>query len=508
MPINRPAVQHQAVAASSRLQVALYTEDARALTDEAAWLHHLVGGLPEVRFRIALLSALPASAAPLPSNASLQLDAPAPSGPARQRPETGGALTALIRAVGVSDAHAFTASLRALNVIAEDGPLLPELLGGSAARQILAAWQLAAQPTAEQPRPRLPAPSVADALALGQWLWTALAPLDRAVPEAQLGHAVGNGAAGLAALCGFWRRGTPFLISEGEVALRQRYLFLRAHPAPLGLKTMQLRFERLLCRAVYRQAEVVVAGSQRVRRWQAHLGAPPGRMVVMDSGLQVAPPAEPAPPVAEAVVVWCGDLRPEHDLETLLRAFDLVRRRRPDARLRLVGQTVVDPGYLARCQALLSSLRLGGVVSLELPDGSQARPCAEAYRAGQVVVVRGPGEEVPAGLLTAMSIGKAIIAARGGGAAQVLGEAGVLSAPHDLLSLSNHLLRLLGDAALRRRLAQAAALQAEQFGRQPWAATYRRLYEQLRRGQESGPAVSRGGTDTFELADTEMGAGL
>ena len=43
---------------------------------------------------------------------------------------------------------------------------------------------------------------------------------------------------------------------------------------------MRLRFERRLARAVYRQASALVAGSERVRRWQVHLGAPPAQIVV------------------------------------------------------------------------------------------------------------------------------------------------------------------------------------------------------------------------------------
>ncbi len=521
MPLSRaPQVAEQVIHASRRPHVALYLSGASALAGDAGWLLELVGGLPEVRFRVQLPGAedggaddrnadgpsadhaLPAElVARFPSNLSVQAGRsalPQAAGlSAGQRATAEDALASLVTALCLPDASGFELSLEALSSLSEAGPLAPTLLSGSAARRVLKAWQDVAQPHI---RSRLPAPSVADALAFAQWLSGALRPLQQPLPEANMGHAVGSLEPGLMALHALWRRGTPFVLTEPHSELRRRYLEARRRPAPIGLKTLQLRFERLLCRAAYRQASVIVAGSQRVRHWQEHLGAPPQRIVVMSSGLQVpsaAPRNSGAP--AEAVVVWWGGVRPEQELETLLRAFDLVRRQRPEARLRLFAAAL--PGqaaYLERCQALIGSLRLERQVTFE---PAPLHP-AEAYKSGQIAVLSALDEEVPSGLLEAMALGRPIIAPRVGAVPEVLGDAGVLSTPRDLLALASSVLRLLDDAPLRRRLSDAARARAEVFSAEKWRRTYRQIYEKL---LLNTLLLSGAAAEAFETGDFDFG---
>ncbi len=446
-----------------------------------------------------------------------------------------------------ASSSAFEAALAALSSLSVGRPLWPLLQSDSAARRVLDAWRVAALPAAgalphaARPHPsRLSEPSVAEALALCGWLCRALRPLEAQPPAANLAHALGGGAAGLAALHGWWRNATPFVLSEPQIALREHYLEENRleenrpegswpkedRPAGRGpetanLRIMRLRFERRLACAVYRHASALVAGSERVRRWQVQLGAPPARITLRSGGLRLSRPdwlGQPvAPEPAGAVVVWCGELGPGADLETLLRAFDLVRRRRPEARLRLCAQAGGHADDLARCQALIASLRLGGCVAFEvLPPQQVSTDRAEIYRSAQVVVLSGSTEEVPAALLEAMTLGRAVAAVRVGGVADVLGAAGLLSAPHDLLALARHLLRLLGDAALRRQLAEAGRQRAALFSADAWVQLHRQLYAQvltegaLAEETLKGEAARSGSGDPvgeFSPSDFEFGDG-
>ena len=99
-----------------------------------------------------------------------------------------------------------------------------------------------------------PQPTVADALDVLGWLEHALRPLGHAAPHAQVGHAVSNGFAGLLALHGLWTHGTPFVLTEHGVYLRERYMEFRRSAYSPGFKGLLLRFYRLLCSLVYREA--------------------------------------------------------------------------------------------------------------------------------------------------------------------------------------------------------------------------------------------------------------
>lgn len=544
MPLSRDPYAQRAKNKSPHLpQVVIYTLDTAALRSPQLWLWQLADGLPEVQFQACWLDLdfnkdfkNPANTADIPTElpANVELikysELPpttsllnrASSGIFRPTWLTQRAnrreyqqavreeLWSLITSLCVSDGDGFASSLQQLSSLAEDVDLAQIIRSGAAAEIMLEAWAQAIEPTL---RPRLPTPSVADVLGLAEWLVTALRPLERAPPEAELGHAIGLDSAGLLALHGLWRRGTPFLLSEPQVALRQGYLAARHQVAPLGLKTLHLRFARLLCRTVYQQASAIVAGSQRVKRWQEHLGAPALRISVISGGMQLVTAealrwpqsAEPK----EAVLVWYGELRPEQDLETLLRAFDLLRRQRPDARLRLFIQPLLrgvpevpppavssvmqtqtgysllgealsseptrQERYAAHIQTLLSSLRLSQHITLE-PAPPQP---AEAYRHAQVVIITELDEEVPLGLLPAMALGRPIIAPRVGGVAEVLGDAGILNMPRDLLALTSSLLRLLADMPLRGQLSKAARQRSSELSAQEWQKRYQQLYQQL-----------------------------
>ncbi|WP_161882552.1 DUF3492 domain-containing protein [Deinococcus alpinitundrae] len=507
-PVLAAAARRWVVQTASRPYLAIYTEALAELSGEDSWFRALVGGLPESRFQIEGLD--PAAAGRLgtaqwPSTVSFSVPLPLPAadrraaGARRERFETALAdlVTVLAAPDPVSEASGstFEAALAALSNLGNGRPLSPLLQSDSAARRVLDAWRGALQPAADAlldaPRPypsRLSEPGVTEALALCGWLCRALRPLEAQPPAANLAHAVGGGAPGLAALHGWWRNATPFVLSEPQIALREHYLKedrLKSNRAETAnIRIMRLRFERRLAHTVYRRASALIAGSERVRRWQVQLGASPAQITLRSGGLRLSRPDWLSQPVfpepTGAVVVWCGEVGPGANLETLLRAFDLVRRRRPEARLRLCAQAVGHADDLARCQALIVSLRLGSCVAFEvLPSDHSAADRAEIYRSAQVVVLSGSTEEVPAALLDAMTLGRAVAAVRVGGVPDVLGAAGLLSAPNDLLALARHLLRLLGDAALRRQLAEVGRQRAALFSADAWVQLHRQLYARV-----------------------------
>ena len=82
----------------------------------------------------------------------------------------------------------------------------------------------------------------------------------------------------------------------------------------------------------------------------------------------------------------------------------------------------------------------------------------------------------------AMAWGRPVVAAAAGGLVDAVedGVTGVLVPPRDPEALRRALVRLLGDAALRRRLGAAArARAAERFGAQAVAARTVALYREL-----------------------------
>ncbi len=259
----------------------------------------------------------------------------------------------------------------------------------------------------------------------------------------------------------------------GQVG-EERYLEFRRAGYSAGFKGLLLRFYRLLCSLTYRRAALVLPGSQYNRRWEERLGAAPDRIRCVYNGIDpdVFPPAELEP--AEPVISWVGRIDPLKDLETLIRAFNLVRRQRPDAKLRLFGGTPAgNEGYARTCVDLTHGLHLQGSVTFE----GRVEDITDAYRAGQVVALTSVSEGFPYTVIEAMAMGRPPVATRVGGVPEAVGSAGLIVRPRDVMGVASALGRLLDDAALRQRLGAAARERVmELFTLDGCLVAYRRAY--------------------------------
>uniref|UniRef100_UPI0028698D21 GT4 family glycosyltransferase PelF n=1 Tax=Deinococcus sp. TaxID=47478 RepID=UPI0028698D21 len=366
------------------------------------------------------------------------------------------AFAALIEALCTLNQLTFAAALRALVTLGRAGGFTAVLDSPRVTRMLLDTWSAAAarqRLDRERTDARLPTPTVADALDVQTWLEHALRPLCTPAPEADVGHAVSNGFAGMMALSGLWAHGTPFILTEHGVYMRERYLEFRRAPYSPGFKGMLLRFYRLLTTAVYKGAALVLPGSQYNRRWEERLGAHPDKIHCVYNGIDpdIFPAAEAEP--SQPVVSWVGRIDPLKDIETLIRAFDLVRRQRPTAKLRLFGGVPAgNEGYAAACESLTDQLQLRASVTFV----GRVADITDAYRAGQVVALTSVSEGFPYTVIEAMAMGRPPVATRVGGVPEAVGDAGLIVRPRDVMGVASALGRLLDDAPLRARLGRAA----------------------------------------------------
>lgn len=468
-------------------KIALYTEGTypQAHGGVSVWVDQLVQGLRDHEFVVQAVSGIPfvRAAMPMPDNVSFTQvplwgkPPPAPRPDAARRRETEAAYATLLDGLCTMDLDLFADGLRALSTLGQRGGFTELLDTPRVARLTLATWSGHAASQASTRRrtdPRLPLPTVADALDAQMWLEHALRPLGHAAPQATVGHAVSNGFAGLLALHGLWSHGTPFVLTEHGVYLRERYMEFRRSSYSSGFKAMLLRFYRLLCSLVYREATLVLPGSHYNRRWEERLGAHPDKIRCVYNGIDpnIFPAAEQEP--AESVVSWVGRIDPLKDIETLIRAFELVRRHNADAKLRLFGGTPAgNEGYLFQCQSLTQQLNLTESVTFE----GRIDDITDAYRAGQVVALTSVSEGFPYTVIEAMAMGRPPVATRVGGVPEAVGEAGLIVRPRDVMGVASALNRLLDDAPLRARLGRAARERVmELFTLDGCLDAYRRAY--------------------------------
>ena len=126
---------------------------------------------------------------------------------------------------------------------------------------------------------------------------------------------------------------------------------------------------------------------------------------------------------------WAGRVDPIKDLETLIRAFALVREELPDARLRMFGGTPGGRrGYRQRCEALAAEL---GRRRTRVTFEGRVEDIRDAYAAGNVVMLSSISEGFPYTLIEAMTCGRATVSTDVGGVSEAVGDTGLVVPPRE-----------------------------------------------------------------------------
>ena len=342
------------------------------------------------------------------------------------------------------------------------------LAGEGAVRVLNEAWQERwqspgwAMPGTAEPSPdsvRVPA-TLHDAVTAMQLIEHALRPLSHPPPQADVVHAVTDGIGVLPALAARWRYGTPVIVTEHGVYMREQYMHNRQPAFRWPVKKLFLNLLSRICTLGYQEASVITPGNVYNKRWEAHLGADISRVQTIYNGVSPAdfPALDSEPEVP--TITWVGRVDPVKDIETLLQAFYLVRAEMPEARLRIFGSP--PPGgeaYLQHCRELASELSLTEAATFE----GRVTEIRDAYKAGHIVVLCSISEGFPYALIEAMTCGRPCVATGVGGVSEAIGETGLVVPPRNPQVLARACLRLLRDGELRRELGIAARLRALEF---------------------------------------------
>jgi glycosyltransferase involved in cell wall biosynthesis len=318
-------------------------------------------------------------------------------------------------------------------------------------------------------------PTVADAVGALVLVEHFLRPLELAPVQADLCHAASNGLAPLPALAAKWNSGTPFLLTEHGLYLRERLLAHRPGTMNPHVRSLILRFFKKLVEATYLMADCIAPVSHYCQLWELKSGAESSRIRPVHNGIDpdrfAYDPGEPDKPM----LVFVGRIDPLKDIETLLKAFALVRDVVPGVQLRMFGPRQ-SAAYGRRCDSLAAELRLGASAVFE----GQIASTADAYRSAQVVLLTSISEGFPFAVLEAMACGRPVVATDVGGVAEAVGHDGVLVPPRDPVAVAQATITLLGDPELRRSLGHRARQRVtSHFTVSRCVSNYRELYRDI-----------------------------
>lgn len=227
---------------------------------------------------------------------------------------------------------------------------------------------------------------------------------------------------------------------------------------------------------VVAEADRLVANTDtEVRELVELYGADPDRIDVVPPGVDTdvfRPGSQAAARAAlglaadELVVAFAGRIQPLKAPDVLLRAAQLLRRRHPDRRFRVVivggtsGTGRIVPHGLADLAA-----ELGLTDAVDFLDPLPPAQLCQVFQAADLVAVPSYNESFGLVALEAQASGTPVVAARVGGLRVAVddGVSGVLVDGHDPVQWADQLAGVLLDATRRAAMAAAASRQAALF---------------------------------------------
>jgi len=315
-----------------------------------------------------------------------------------------------------------------------------------------------------------------------------LMPLNAPVPDTDLVHTTIAGFGGLAGVIAKHEHGTPFLVTDHGVAIRERYIAVSAAEFSVFGKQFLTHFAGLVARLNYTYADVVSPVTNFNRRWELPYGAAPERIETIVNGVDpdVFVPRPKPPEITRPTVVAAARVFPLKDIETMIRSALIVRETIPDVLFILYGDLDADPPYAERCRALIVELGLEATFEMR---GHHSNP-AQLYAEGDVIALSSISEAFPYTVLEAMACGRPVVGTDVGGVREALEGFGIVVAPRNPPAFAEAVVELLHDpetcAELGRR-AREEVLARYRIDRSVDA--YRGVYDRLVAAKRSGAVV-------------------
>jgi glycosyltransferase involved in cell wall biosynthesis len=317
------------------------------------------------------------------------------------------------------------------------------------------------------------AADVAEALQLMHRL---LLVLSVRIPVTDVTHSSAAAFCGLPCVVARRSRGTPYLLTEHGIYVREQYLNLRRVVKSPFVRWFMYRLCGAVAAVNYQVADQISPVCGYNTRWETWAGAHPDRIRVIYNGVdpQRFQPAE-RPAALPPTIVNVGLVYPLKGQLGLIEAAAIVREHVPDVRVLLYGSTS-DEDYFRECRARVEALGLERTVTFA---GSTTRPWA-AYQEATVVAMSSISEAFPYAVIEAMLCGAPIVATDTGGVSEALGDTGIVVPPREPRQMAEGLVDLLRDPERCRSLGRRARGRAlEYFTQDQFLEAHRSTYERL-----------------------------
>lgn len=178
--------------------------------------------------------------------------------------------------------------------------------------------------------------------------------------------------------------------------------------------------------------------------------------------------------LSDATLVCAGRLAPEKNIDVLIRALSLVKKRFPTVSLILAGHGNATD----KLKELAKTLNLGQ--SVKFLGTVDQLTLAKLYQASEIFVISSTSETQSMSLIQAMASGLPAVGVKARALPEYINDQnGFLVEPNDCRAFAEKLIILLENSILRKKLGQNASAFAQKFSISNIAKEWERIYNNV-----------------------------
>lgn len=285
------------------------------------------------------------------------------------------------------------------------------------------------------------------------WIYRFMTILNTPIPKVDLTHSAAAAFCGIPCVLAKLMHGTPFILTEHGVYLREQYLSLSKRGYSSFLNTFMIRMIHSVVSLNYHYADQVCPVCDYNTRWEQRFGITRDKINVIYNGVDKSFLVNKGNDSKRTnpTVVSVARIDPLKDIITLLNAAALVKKEIPNVKFLVYGSISVQE-YYEECIKVKEQLELGDSFVFM----GHTTDVSKAYHSGDIVVLSSISEAFPYSVVEAMMSGKAVVATDVGGIKEAIGDAGIVVRPRSPEKLAIAINKLLLNTDLRASLSEDA----------------------------------------------------
>ncbi len=296
-----------------------------------------------------------------------------------------------------------------------------------------------------------------------RWIYHFLMPISIDYPKVSISHLTLSGFTIIPALIQKHNYGTPIMITEHGVFIRERLLAISQSESSYFLKDFLIRFSEVMARLTYAKSDKIVSVNKFNISWELMYGAKKEQIKVIYNGIdheRFVPREKPTALKDIPTVVAMARIFELKDILTMIKSCKVVKEVLPNIQYRIYGENNVVPEYTSKCNKLIEELGLQENFKFLGPHPKPEMVFCE----GDISILTSISEGFPYTIIESMSCGIPVVSTDVGGVSEALNaDCGILCKPKNHEEIGRAVIKLLQDEALRAKMGIKSRERVESF---------------------------------------------